>query len=162
MKGCENRALVLTQKNGTMKEKLRNTRLGEWLKREAPEILDAVGDAIPDQGVLGFVKNLLGAKLENDKEAQLLIQELEIKQLEAVSARWEADMKSTSTLSKNVRPVALIALLSMMFAFAVVDSIGSLEFDVKPEYIEMLKMLSMTAFGAYFAGRSYEKTRKND
>ena len=115
---------------------------------------------MPDSGVLGIVKNLLGSKLENDAEARSYMQELEIKRLEAVSERWKADMESDSSLSKNVRPMALISLLGMMFVFAVVDSIGSLEFEVKVEYIEMLKALSMTAFGAYFAGRSYEKTKK--
>ena len=140
-------------------DKLKNTKLGGWLKREAPEVLNVVGDALPESGVLGIIKNMLGKKLENDGEAQAYMQELEIKRLEAVSERWKADMGSTSNLSKNVRPMALISLLAMMFAFAAVDSIETVEFDVKTEYIEMLKMLSMTAFGAYFAGRSYEKTK---
>jgi len=39
--------------------KLRDTKLGHWLKDKAPKVLDVVGDLLPDKGVLGIVKNLV-------------------------------------------------------------------------------------------------------
>ena len=39
------------------KNKIRDTRLGGWLKDKAPKVLDIVGDLLPDQGALGVVKN---------------------------------------------------------------------------------------------------------
>lgn len=118
-----------------------------------------VGDLLPESGVLGVVKNILGDKIEKNAEATAYMQELEMARLEAVSARWSADMGSDSQLSKNVRPMTLILLLVMMFSLAVVDSVQSVGFEVKPQYIDLIQILSLTAFGAYFAGRTIEKSK---
>ena len=40
-------------------DKIKDTKLGEWLKKKAPNVLDTVGDLLPDKGGLGIVKNLL-------------------------------------------------------------------------------------------------------
>lgn len=139
--------------------KIKDTKLGAWLKKEAPEVLHVVGDLLPESGVLGVVKNILGDKIEKNAEATAYMQELEMARLEAVSARWSADMGSDSQLSKNVRPMTLILLLVMMFSLAVVDSVQSVGFEVKPQYIDLIQILSLTAFGAYFAGRTIEKSK---
>lgn len=142
----------------TERKPIKDTKLGKWLTKNAPDVAETVGELLPDSGALGIVKRLLGKESESP-EVRSMIQELEIKRLEAVSRRWEADMDSDSTLSKNVRPMALISLLAMLFIFMAMDSLTFLEFDVKTEYINLLQALSMTAFGAYFAGRSYEKSK---
>lgn len=41
------------------KKKIKDSKLGQWLKEKAPKVLDTVGDLLPDKGVLGVVKNLL-------------------------------------------------------------------------------------------------------
>ncbi len=41
------------------KTRHRDTRLGQWLTDQAPTVLDAVGDVLPERGVLGIVKNLV-------------------------------------------------------------------------------------------------------
>ena len=69
-------------------------------------------------------------------------------------------MSSDNTMAKAVRPVTLIALLGIYFLLAITDSVDAIAFDVKDEYISLLQALSMTAFGAYFAGRSYEKVKR--
>lgn len=140
-------------------EKIKDTKLGQWLKDKAPKVLDIVGDALPDQGVLGIVKNLVDAK-ERDAQYDLAMAEAEIKAQEAVTARWKSDNESGNRLAQAVRPVTLIALLSLYLMLAVADSVNKWDFDVKESYIDLLQVLSMTAFGAYFAGRSYEKTKK--
>ncbi len=40
-------------------DKIKDTKLGAWLKKKAPNVLDTVGDLLPDKGGLGIVKNLL-------------------------------------------------------------------------------------------------------
>ena len=40
-------------------KKLKETKLGQALKRVAPQVLDVVGGILPDQGALGIVKNLI-------------------------------------------------------------------------------------------------------
>ena len=37
-------------------KKLKDTKVGQWLKEKAPSVLDVVGDVLPDRGVLGVVK----------------------------------------------------------------------------------------------------------
>ena len=34
-------------------KKIKDTGLGKWLKNKAPNVLDVVGDFLPDQGALG-------------------------------------------------------------------------------------------------------------
>ena len=138
------------------RKRIRDTKLGAWLKDKAPDVFEAVKDALPEQGVLGVVKNLVGGS----DEADALIAQLELEYSKEVTKRWEADMKGDNTLAKVVRPVTLIALLSIMFVFATLDSFEAIPFDVKDAYIDMVQALSMTAFGAYFAGRSYEKVKR--
>jgi hypothetical protein len=41
------------------RKKFKDTKVGVFLKDKAPEILDTVGDLLPDAGVLGIVKNLV-------------------------------------------------------------------------------------------------------
>jgi hypothetical protein len=41
------------------KKKFKETKVGVFIKDKAPEILDTVGDLLPDAGVLGVVKNLV-------------------------------------------------------------------------------------------------------
>jgi hypothetical protein len=40
-------------------KKLKETKLGKTLSSVAPKILDFVGDALPENGVMGVVKNLI-------------------------------------------------------------------------------------------------------
>jgi len=48
----------------------------------------------------------------------------------------------------------------MFIGLAVADSIPSLNFEVKDVYVSLLQTLTITAFGAYFAGRSIEKIKR--
>ena len=41
------------------RKKFKETKVGIFIKDKAPEILDTVGDLLPDAGVLGVVKNLI-------------------------------------------------------------------------------------------------------
>lgn len=146
------------------KKKFKDTKVGGWLSENAPKVLDVVGDALPDNGVLGIVKNLIDNEpdltAEQKLEFERLLMEQERVAQENVTARWEADMSGDERLPKLIRPYMLIALVSIYFLFATVDSIDGVSFEVKTSYIELLEILMLTAFGAYFAGRSYEKTRE--
>jgi len=141
-------------------EKIKDTNLGVWLKQKAPDIFDLVKDILPDSGGLGIVKNLLDKKSEvNPVEAKAII-DAEVEFQRSVDSRWKADMSSDSKLSKAVRPLTLIALLLTYLVITIVDSFEEIPFEVKDGYIDLLQVLCLTAFGAYFAGRSIEKTRK--
>jgi len=142
------------------KNKIKDTRLGGWLKDKAPKVLDIVGDLLPDQGALGVVKNLLDKEPGVDPaEAKDMI-DAEVQFQNNVTERWKADMGSDVKLAKLIRPVTLIALMVMFMATMVADSMDNWPFNVKDSYVSLLEILMLTAFGAYFAGRTIEKARK--
>ena len=142
------------------KKKIKDTKLGSWLADKAPSILGVVGDLLPDNGALGIVKNLIDKDPAVDSaEAQKVI-DAEVKFQENVSARWASDMGSDVKLAKLIRPLTLLALMTMFMLTMVFDSMDTLPFNVKDSYVSLLEILMLTAFGAYFAGRTIEKVKK--
>ena len=141
-------------------KKIKNTKLGAWLKSKAPNVLDVVGDLLPDSGGLGIVKNLIDKEPDVDPtEAQAVI-DAEVRFQENVTERWKADMSSDVKLAKLIRPVTLIALMTMFMLTMIADSMDNWPFNVKDSYVDLLQILMLTAFGAYFAGRTIEKSKK--
>jgi len=77
-----------------------------------------------------------------------------------ISERWKLDMQSDSFLSKNIRPLVLIYLTVIFTALAFFDgNIGG--FKVAEEYIPIFQSLLITVYGAYFVGRTWEKSKKS-
>ena len=142
------------------KKKIKDTKLGAWLSEKAPNILGVVGDLLPDSGALGVVKNLIDKDDSVDSEEAQRVIDAEVRFQENVTERWKADMGSDVKLAKLIRPLTLIALMSMFMLTMVADSIDGLPFTVKDSYVDLLQILMMTAFGAYFAGRTIEKAKK--
>ena len=141
-------------------KKIKDTKLGSWLKDKAPNVLSGVGDLLPDSGGLGVVKNLIEKDPEVDTDAGMAAVDAEIAFQNNVTERWKADMGSDVKLAKLIRPVTLIALMSMFMVTMVVDSMDNVAFNVKDAYVDLLQILMLTAFGAYFAGRTIEKAKK--
>jgi len=75
-------------------------------------------------------------------------------ELEAVTKRWESDMKSDSYLSKNIRPMTLIAILSAYFLFAMMSAFSV---NVNETYVKLLGEWGQLIMLAYFGGRTVEK-----
>jgi hypothetical protein len=142
------------------KKKFHETKVGQFLSKTAPGILGTVGEILPNNGVLGLVKNLIHkdpALPVEDKEKALKLLEQDMVEMQEVSKRWESDMKSDSWLSKNTRPLSLIFLSVMTIAFIWVDSHESISFTVEQEWIGLLKTLTTTVYVAYFGSRGAEK-----
>jgi len=76
-----------------------------------------------------------------------------------ISSRWAADMKSDSWLSKNVRPLVLVFLVVCTVLMIFIDA-GTITFVVDDEWKSLLQLVLITVIGAYFGGRSLEKTKK--
>lgn len=71
-----------------------------------------------------------------------------------VSDRWKADMSSDSWLSKNIRPMSLIAIFTGYFTFAMMSAFG---YNANESYVALLGQWGMLIMGAYFGGRTIEK-----
>tara|TARA_B100000963_G_C22512108_1_gene618851 strand:+ start:427 stop:864 length:438 start_codon:yes stop_codon:yes gene_type:complete len=142
------------------KKKIKDTGLGKWLKSKAPNVLNVVGDLLPDSGGLGIVKNLIEKDPDVDTDEGNAAVDAEIQFQNNVTSRWQADMGSDVKLAKLIRPVTLIALMSMFMLTMLADSMDNWPFNVKDSYVDLLQILMLTAFGAYFAGRTIEKSKK--
>lgn len=71
-----------------------------------------------------------------------------------VTDRWTADMSSDSWLSKNIRPMSLIAIFIGYFLFAMMSAFG---YNASESYVILLGNWGQLIMGAYFAGRTIEK-----
>ena len=98
-------------------------------------------------------------KLEVKKKLKEVLLDYEKAIQVEVSERWRVDMQSDSWLSKNIRPMVLIFLCFSTVLLIFVDS-GVITFRVDESWIELLKVVLMTCIGAYFGGRSFEKSKK--
>ena len=76
-----------------------------------------------------------------------------------VTDRWKNDMNSDSWLSKNVRPIVLLFLVLSTVLIVFIDA-GVIAFNVKEKWVDLLQLVLITVIGAYFGGRSYEKTKR--
>ena len=142
------------------KKKFKETKVGQFLKNAAPNILDMAGDILPDAGVFSLIKNLISKDTKlpvEDKEKALKLLEQDMTEMKETTKRWESDMKSDSWLSKNTRPMCLIFLSIMTVAFIWVDSHHEISFTVEQEWIGLLKTLVTTVYVAYFGSRGVEK-----
>ena len=119
----------------------------------ATELVKGVG------GVLDSLTTTKEEKLEAARKIKELVYNREQEMQKQVTNRWEADMKSDSWLSKNVRPLVLIFLVVSTVLMIFIDA-GTIKFVVEPKWTDLLQLVLITVIGAYFGGRSLEKTKK--
>ena len=80
--------------------------------------------------------------------------EADIVEAQELTKRQEADMMSDSWLSKNIRPMTLIAILTGYFMFALMSAYGM---NAHQAYVELLGQWGMLIMSFYFGGRTLEK-----
>lgn len=98
----------------------------------------------------------LAAKLKIEE----LLEQADKDAQDQVTARWESDMNSDSFLSKNIRPMVLIYLTIVFTILSFFDgNVG--EFKIAEQYVPIFQSLLITVYGAYFVGRTWEKSKKN-
>jgi len=129
---------------------------------------DKLGVKISDNPTPAEVETL--RQLQYDHEERLLelgiekarIEQEELRALLAaqanqennVSDRWKADMGSDSWLSKNIRPMTLVYILTAYLLFAALSAAG---IQVQESYVQLLGQWGMLVMTAYFGGRTVEK-----
>ena len=119
----------------------------------ATELVKGVG------GVIDSLHTSKEEKLEAEQKVKELIASYEIEMEKQVTSRWEADMKSDSWLSKNVRPLVLVFLVVSTVLMIFIDA-GTISFIVEPKWTDLLQLVLITVIGAYFGGRTLEKKTK--
>jgi hypothetical protein len=114
----------------------------------------------PDPAAAESAKLKLLEMQQNGELAQL---NADVAEQHELTDRLKADMASDSWLSKNIRPMTLIAILTGYFVFAMMSAFG---IDTNQRYVELLGQWGMLIMSFYFGGRTLEKiltlTKKPD
>jgi hypothetical protein len=92
--------------------------------------------------------------LKMQQEGDFKKMEADIVEQQELTKRQEADMLSDSWLSKNIRPMTLIAILTGYFVFAMMSAYGM---NAHQAYVELLGQWGMLIMSFYFGGRTLEK-----
>jgi len=119
----------------------------------ATELVKGVG------GVIDDLHTSEEEKLEAAQKIKELVSNYEVEMEKTITDRWKSDMASDSWMSKNVRPMVLIFLVVSTVLMIFIDA-GTINFVVEPKWTDLLQLVLITVIGAYFGGRSLEKTKK--
>ena len=92
--------------------------------------------------------------LELQQSGELAKMQADMQEQGELTKRQENDMKSDSWLSKNIRPMTLIAILTGYFTFAMMSAF---DLDTNKAYVELLGQWGMLIMSFYFGGRTLEK-----
>jgi len=143
------------------------------LKGIAPTLATAVAGPLGGAAVTALASKLgvsdsvdaVAKAIAGDPAAAQKIAELELEMAKVaagaminennnISKRWDADMSSDSWLSKNIRPMSLVAIFVGYFLFAMMSAFG---LNANEAYVTLLGQWGMLIMGAYFGGRTVEK-----
>jgi len=92
--------------------------------------------------------------LQMQQNGELAKINADIAEAQEITKRWESDMASDSWLSKNIRPMALIAIFMAYFLFTAMSAFG---YNAQESYVNLLGSWGQIVFLAYFGGRTAEK-----
>lgn len=96
------------------------------------------------------------AQMAQNGDLQKMANDTKLYELEQTNLtdRLKADMGSDSWLSKNIRPMTLIAIILGYFVFAMMSAF---DLDTNERYVELLGQWGMLIMSFYFGGRTLEK-----
>ena len=112
------------------------------------KILDKV---IPDPEAKAKAQ---AALMEMQQKGELAQLQADMNEQDNLTKRMEADMKSDSWLSKNIRPMTLVFILLTYTAFGLMSA---WDLEVNNNYVELLGQWGMLIMSFYFGGRTLEK-----
>ncbi len=112
------------------------------------KVLDKV---LPDPEARAKAQAML---IEMQQKGELAKLQADMNEQDNLTKRAEADMKSDSWLSKNIRPMTLIFIL---VTYTVFGMMSAWDIEVNNNYVELLGQWGMLIMSFYFGGRTLEK-----
>ena len=142
------------------KKKFAESTVGKLLFGAASIVNPTLGNVLkgvtsPGEAIAAIGKS--DASSEDKIKLQQLIHEQQNKEMQAITSRWEADSKSDSWLSKNVRPMVLIWCIVVFSIAGIFDSVETIPFTIHDNWNDTFEKVMMSVILAYFGGRSGEK-----
>jgi uncharacterized membrane protein (DUF106 family) len=92
--------------------------------------------------------------MQMQQNGELAKMQADMQEQGELTKRQENDMRSDSWLSKNIRPMTLIAILTGYFVFAM---LSAFDIETNQKYVELLGQWGMLIMSFYFGGRTLEK-----
>lgn len=149
--------------------KIKDTKIGKLLKSKAPQVLDVVGDLLPDQGALGIVKRLIDTpevvpNLTPDEKKELNSQIMEMYKLE-VADRDSARTRQSEMIKAgakdwlfNITGVVGLSAFAFLVISIVFLHVPEENKEIFIHLIGIVEGITLSIFGYYFGG----KIRKED
>jgi hypothetical protein len=154
-------------RKGKLKDKLKNSKLLDKVKLYAPQVLDVVGDVLPDKGGLGVVKNIIQKDdtIEASKKVELLdaykddLKAFELEVQDRDSARNRevelAKVKGTDWMMYATGIVGLLSFVSMVVAVIFIPSVQDNKLFV--HLMGIIEGVVISNLFAYYYGTSKDK-----
>jgi len=92
--------------------------------------------------------------MQMQQNGELAKMQADMQEQGELTKRQQNDMMSDSWLSKNIRPMTLIAILLGYFIFAM---LSAFDIETNSKYVELLGQWGMLIMSFYFGGRTLEK-----
>lgn len=92
--------------------------------------------------------------LKMQAEGRLAEIQADMSEMQELTKRLQSDMASDSWLSKNIRPLTLVAIFTGYFLFAMMSAYG---YNANEAYVTLLGQWGMLVMSFYFGGRTLEK-----
>jgi uncharacterized membrane protein (DUF106 family) len=92
--------------------------------------------------------------MQMQQNGELAKMQADMQEQGELTKRQQNDMLSDSWLSKNIRPMTLIAILCGYFVFAM---LSAFDIETNSKYVELLGQWGMLIMSFYFGGRTLEK-----
>ena len=142
------------------KKKFKDTAVGRILIGAAKVISPPLGKLIEGSGTVGqALQYIRTSDIPQDQKAELekLYIEQQIVEDQEITRRWTSD-NDAGKVTRYIRPVSLIVVTSLMLFFTYLDSADMIAFHVEEKWVTFWQGLAMIMYGAYFGGKSMEKT----
>lgn len=141
----------------TDKKPFNQTKLGKFLLGAAPSILDVVGNALPDKGILGIVKNLIDKddNMSADDKTEAHKQLVELYELEVMdrdSAREREVKVKKYGVDWMFNATGIVGLLAFAFLVytVVTTEVPESNKEIFIHLLGIVEGVALSIFGYYF------------
>jgi uncharacterized membrane protein len=99
---------------GDFKDKNGKTKVGLFLQKFAPNILDVVGDVLPDKGALGIIKNLIS---KDDKlTPEQKVEALELLKIDLENTKDARDLQKSALAQDDIFSKRFVYYLAIFWS----------------------------------------------
>ena len=115
-------------------KRIKDTKIGAFLKDKAPNVLNIVGDLLPDAGALGVIKNIIDMSVPDAKDKAILlaeIQSMEIEYLKDVQNARDMYAKTDHKIADEIATNVILRNIWMAIALTIIEILSVIFIDDK-------------------------------